>query len=35
MAGTADDEEANAAGHVAPAVPGADLGEGVGADEEE
>jgi hypothetical protein len=34
VAGTADHQETNAADDVAPAVPGADLGEGVGADQE-
>src|ERR1035438_8895658 len=34
VTGTADHQETNAAHHVAPAVPGADLSEGVGADEE-
>ena len=34
VAGTADHQETNAAHYVAPAVPGADLGEGVSADEE-
>ena len=32
VSGAADYEEADAGSHVAPAVPGADLGEGVGAD---
>src|ERR1039457_6187189 len=34
VAGTRDHQETNAAHHVAPPMPGADLGEGVGADEE-